>query len=209
VAEVGKRADEYAQTTKAIAEHVGRVHGHEMKQLVLKGEESKFKEPEYPDAKTSGDIERDRAIWSKQYDMFVLKKEEKYKEQKAKVFSLVIGQCEKAVKNHVENDSGYEKAENENDVVALLQMIKKNVAYNANVRKYPAEQPGRVWLQYIKRTLKTSRTTIKDLPVWLNWWRVFTVQLLRKRLPKEIPIITRIRVTLWTSKGENCLHICS
>lgn len=143
VAEVGKRADEYAQTTKAIAEHVGRVHGHEMKQLVLKGEESKFKEPEYPDAKTSGDIDRDRAIWSKQYDMY-LKKDEKYKEQKAKVFSLIIGQCEKAVKNHVENDSGYEKAENENDVVALLQMI-KNVAYNANVRKYPAEQATMAW----------------------------------------------------------------
>ena len=53
------KADQYTKTTKAIAEYVGRVYGHDMKMLVLKGEETVLKEPEYP---TDNKDEKKKAI---------------------------------------------------------------------------------------------------------------------------------------------------
>jgi hypothetical protein len=44
----GVKADQYAKTTKAIAEYVGWGYGHDMKMLVLKGQETVLQEPEYP-----------------------------------------------------------------------------------------------------------------------------------------------------------------
>ena len=40
IASAGKQVDKYTKTTKAIAEYVGRVYGHEMKILVLQGKET-------------------------------------------------------------------------------------------------------------------------------------------------------------------------
>ena len=45
----GKQADGYTKTTKAIAEYVGRVYSHDMKQLVLNGTESVPVERDYPE----------------------------------------------------------------------------------------------------------------------------------------------------------------
>ena len=65
----GKQADRYTKTTKAIAEYVGRVYSHEMKQLVLNGTESVPVEPDYPEGDTPSD--RDKSVWSKRYDHFL------------------------------------------------------------------------------------------------------------------------------------------
>ena len=59
--EAGIKEEQYAKTTKAIAEFVGQVYGHEMKVLVLKGQENVLKEPEYP--KIENDKEKE--IWRK------------------------------------------------------------------------------------------------------------------------------------------------
>ena len=65
-----------------------------MKKLVLQSEESKPEEPLYL---TSTD-EKDKAIWSKKYDLY-LKKLERYEDQKSKVFMIIMGQCSKPMKN--------------------------------------------------------------------------------------------------------------
>lgn len=40
-ADAGKQVDQHTRTTKAIGEHIGRVHGREMKALVSQPSESK------------------------------------------------------------------------------------------------------------------------------------------------------------------------
>eukprot|EP00977_Amphora_coffeiformis_P019689 scaffold7395_cov175-Amphora_coffeaeformis.AAC.3 len=64
-----KQACGYNETTKAIAEHVGHVCGHEMKRLVMNGDESTPVEPKYPEG--DDPLERDKAVWSKRYDQFL------------------------------------------------------------------------------------------------------------------------------------------
>ena len=76
----GKQADGYTKTTKAIAEYVGRVYCHDIKQLVLNGTESVPVEPDYPEGDAPSN--RDKAVWSKRYDHF-LRKETKYNDHKA------------------------------------------------------------------------------------------------------------------------------
>ena len=122
----GSQADKYMQTTKAIAEYVGRIFGREMKVLVSNGAETVFEEPEYPKEQDKGK----EAIWSKKYDQY-LKNVESYKKQKAKVFTIVLGRCEKPMKNRIEGDERFETAELNSDVVALLRMI-KDVAFDSN-----------------------------------------------------------------------------
>ena len=86
---VSMQVDKYTKTTKAIAEYVGREFGQEMRMLVLKGTDGAPKEPQYPE----GDqvTEKDKAIWSKEYNVYV-KQRQLYKSDKAKVFTIVLGQ---------------------------------------------------------------------------------------------------------------------
>ena len=56
-----------------------------------------------------------------------------------KVFTIVFGQCNKAMKNQVEADSSHSLNESKTDVAALLQVIKE-VAHDANEKKFPTQQ---------------------------------------------------------------------
>ena len=60
----GRQADDYTKVTKAVAEHVGQVHGHAMKMLIMKGVEADFEEPDYPEKADK----KAEAIWSKKCD---------------------------------------------------------------------------------------------------------------------------------------------
>ena len=133
IADVGKQANQYSKTTKAISEYAGRVYGLEMKMLVL-GYETVPKEPEYPTTET----DKTKAIWSKEYDMF-MKKKDKYRDYKAKVFTIIIGQCDPSMRNKIEHFKGFSKAETTCDVIELLRII-KDIAFDANEKKYPAQQ---------------------------------------------------------------------
>jgi hypothetical protein len=167
LATVGKQANQYTNTTKAIAEYVGREYGYEMKLLVQQGKESEPVEPLYPSAGTGGSTvsDQDKAIWSKKYDLF-LKKQDRYEDNKAKVFSIVFGQCEKAMKNQVESDPKYQSVETTNDVAGLLKII-KNLAFNANERKYPSLQAAEAW----KNLMKARQGNMEDL---VDWHKRFT-----------------------------------
>ena len=89
-----------------------------MKKLVLQLEESEPEEPEHPLMTT----DKDKAIWSKKCDM-CLKKLERHEDQKSKVFTIVVGQCSKPMKNRVESGSGFIEAEKASDIVKLLRTI--------------------------------------------------------------------------------------
>ena len=142
--DVGKQADQYNKTTKAIGHYIGRVYGHEMKKLVLQLEESEPEEPKYP---TTND-EKEKAIWSKKYDLY-LKKLERYEDQKSKVFTIIMGQCSKPMRNRVESSIGYVAAEKASNVKALLRTI-KDIAFDSNEKKYPPSQAAHAWKELAK-----------------------------------------------------------
>ena len=114
IADAGKQADTYMQTTRAIGEYVGRVYGREMKMLVLQLSESEPTELTYPEQ--GNDMAK--VIWSKEYDHY-LKKHEHYADYKAKVFMIILGQCMKLVQNRVEGMDKYGDVEKNANVVSL------------------------------------------------------------------------------------------
>ena len=144
ISDVGKQADGYTKTTKAIADYAGRVYGHEMKQLILLGKEAELVEPVYPSSGSEGD----KAIWSKRYDQY-LRKKDRYDDHRAKVFTIIMGQCDKPMQNRVESMSAYEAAMSDNDVVALLRVI-KDIAFDSDERKYPSMQVAIAWRNLVK-----------------------------------------------------------
>ena len=142
-ADVGKQADQYTKTTKAIGEYIGRVYGQEMKMLVLQLSENGPSEPTYPE---QGD-DKMKAIWSKEYD-HCLKKQERYADQKAKVFAIILGQCNKPMRNRVESMMGHDDVEARSNVIRPLCMV-KDVAFDSNDKKYPHMQAAQAWKQLV------------------------------------------------------------
>ena len=69
----------------------------------------------------------------------VLKKRDRYKEQKGKVFAIIMKHCNKPVKNKIDGFEDYAKAEQDRDVKALLVKIKM-VTHDANKKKYQPQQ---------------------------------------------------------------------
>ena len=65
---IGAQADGCSETTKAIAECVGRVHENEMQRLALNGKESTPTEQTHPG--NTNVTNKDKAIWGKQHDLF-------------------------------------------------------------------------------------------------------------------------------------------
>ena len=141
IAKAGVQADMYAIVTKEIGQEMGKTYGHEMRNLVLQLKEASLQIPTLAEKPTR----QEELMWSKDYDLY-LKKKEKYEEQKSKVFSTILGRCEEAMKNRVEAVRDFERMEEDNDVVALLQTIKE-LAFDSNDKKYPAKQATAAWKQ--------------------------------------------------------------
>ena len=53
------------------------------------------------------------------------RKQDKYNENKSRVFVVVMGQCTLTMKNKLESLRGHQKMEDDNDVVGLLHTIKE------------------------------------------------------------------------------------
>ena len=136
IAAIGKQADQYTNTTKAIGDYAGRIYGHDMKMLVVAGTDNAPTEPTYPEG--SNATEKDKAVWSKKYDHF-LREGVKYNESKAKVFNIILSQCDKAMRNRIEATATFQSHEQTNDVAGLLRTI-KDIAFDSNEKKYPAMQ---------------------------------------------------------------------
>lgn len=130
---------QYEKHTKAIGEYAGCMYGPEMKKLIMKGVEAVISKLTYP----TNDSEEEKAIWSKMYDVY-LKEKNEYKKNKSKVFTIIVGQCDKSMKNRVESDTHYEQAELDDDVVVLLTII-KDICFDSNEKKYPPMQAVSAW----------------------------------------------------------------
>ena len=119
----GKRnqGDWYIKTTEAIADYVGHEYSKEMQMLVRNSKQTVYKEPEEPsDEKSKWVTEK----YKQQLNIYFTKIE-KYRQHKAKVFVIIMGQCVLAMRNKLESKSEFEKWEEEDDVVSLLKAIKQ------------------------------------------------------------------------------------
>ena len=63
------------------------------------------------------------------------KKQDKYIEDKAKVFVIIIGQCTTVVKNKVEANTAYGDVELNYNIMELLRIIKE-IAFKSGDKKY-------------------------------------------------------------------------
>ena len=95
-AAMGTQANDHATTTKAVAECIGRVCGDKVQQLTLSGKESTPTEPVCPDVAIA--TNKDDPMWGESHNL-LLKQKVQCKDHKAKAFTIVFGQCDKAMKN--------------------------------------------------------------------------------------------------------------
>ena len=82
------------------------MYGHEMKMLVIQLEEATWTEPTLE----KGASRQEELRWGKEYNM-VLKKRDRYKEQKGNVFAIIMKHCNEPVKNKIDGFEDYAKAE--------------------------------------------------------------------------------------------------
>jgi hypothetical protein len=127
------QADMYLRTTEAIADYVGVEYGRDMRMLVKRSNEVIFTEPEDPATRSGGtgvSMEKYKA------ELNLYHKESKqYKENKSKVFVIILGQCTLVVKSKLENDEEFEQLELKDDVVGLLEMLKQMAFSTAGVQE--------------------------------------------------------------------------
>jgi hypothetical protein len=117
------QTDQYIKTTKRIGEYAAQRFTKEIGILVEKGTEAVFEEPEEPGAKPSTAV-------SKKYELqlkLFFEKEERYKQDKHKVFRIIMGQCKTPMRNKLESLPEYESLEEQDDVAGLLETIRKLV----------------------------------------------------------------------------------
>ncbi|KAL7576381.1 hypothetical protein ACA910_018190 [Epithemia clementina (nom. ined.)] len=124
------QAERYMRTTKAIAEHVGVTYEKELWALIKEKTEPTFNEPE----ESGDDASRAEMGKYKMLNKMKIDKEEKYRQDKAKVFQFIVGQCSTAMKNRIESLPEYTELEKNDDVVGLLQHMKDLVYTTDNVQ---------------------------------------------------------------------------
>ena len=136
------QVDGFVKTTKAIAEYVGKQFGRNMMWLVQRMEETTFQIPTL----STNATRVEELQWTRDYDLYI-KNKQKYEDEKARVFAIILGQCDETMKNKVESKgSVYEKMQRDSDVIALLNMIKES-AFDAHEKQYAPRQAAVAWKQ--------------------------------------------------------------
>jgi hypothetical protein len=145
------QADRYIRTTEAIADYVGVEYGWDMRMLVKNREEAVFTEPVSPGTaaatttpttgvSTRSQAEAEVAVQAVSSEAAMakykaqlagyLRDERQYKDDKAKVFVVILGQCTVAVTSWLENSKGFKELELKRDVKGLLAKLEE-MAFSA------------------------------------------------------------------------------
>jgi len=140
----------YIQPMKNLADYAGTKMNNNMYKLVKKKVEATFPKPKPPGKDPAKHVvDEYRELMKRKLD-----KEEKYNEDKAKLFRIIMTQCSPEMKGKLEAQSTeLDKLEDDNDVIGLLNMIKEFV-YNADGVKNKF-----VIMQLLNRTLYGRNNT--------------------------------------------------
>jgi len=150
----GNQANLFEKKTQSIGEHVGREYGQLMRVLVLQLKEATLPVPQLP----KNPDEQQKLMWGKDCDMY-LKKQDRYEENKAKVFAFILGQCDEGMKNKLQSDSTHETIDDTFDVISLLKLM-KDAAYDAHDKKSPALQAVAAWKQLLRAFQKENESLL-------------------------------------------------
>jgi hypothetical protein len=133
IAQIRQAADMYTKTTKEIAEYVGRTYkyGADTRLAIETLVVATFSKPMGPPTDASRTQVR---IWEKRVDEFV-KKEAHLEENIKTAYSLIFGQCTKAMRAKLESMSDHQVIAVASDGIELLRNI-KTVMYNFQSQKY-------------------------------------------------------------------------
>jgi hypothetical protein len=117
------QTDKYLKTRKALGEYVGTKYGRRMWCLVVKKKEAEFPDPDDPgEDATRAQLEKFKMLLRVN-----IEDEKKYREDKALVFRLILGQCTTTMRNKIEAAGKYAALEDNDDVVGLLELIRELV----------------------------------------------------------------------------------
>jgi hypothetical protein len=155
ISQLGSQVNIYAATKRGIGEYVGKEFGHKMRMLVLYGKGATFAAPTL-DANVT---KQDEMKWSRDFDIYI-KKKTKYDEEKAKVFAIILGQCNEPMQNKVEGHSKFAQMEQDCDVAALLELIKES-AFDSHDKQYSACQVANVWKQLMYYHQQVDETIVE------------------------------------------------
>jgi len=124
------QVDTYIKTTKKITDYVSQRFTKELGVLVSEGTEAEFEEPASPGDEAKG-------IALERYKMklkMCLEREERYKQDKSKVFLIIMGQCKSPMRNKLEALEKYKTLAQEDDVAGLMEEIRKLVYSTDNTQ---------------------------------------------------------------------------
>ena len=129
------QAELYNRAIIDIAEFAGKKYSKEMRLVIKNSKEYKPKEPDPPKLEQGGKMDDIEVMkYKSKLDRYE-KKLEMYDDHKAKVFLMLMGQCTMTMKDKVEHNEEFKKAEEDYDVVKLLSIIKK-ISYGDVKAKY-------------------------------------------------------------------------
>jgi len=121
------QAQVYIHSIKNLADYAGTTMNNNMYKLVTKKVEATFPKPKPPGKDPAKHVlDEHRELMKRKFD-----KEEKYSEDKAKLFRIIMTRCSPEMKDKLGAQSkDLNKLEDDSDVIGLLNMI-KDVVYNA------------------------------------------------------------------------------
>ena len=128
-----KQADQFAKTTKEIADYVGSTykHGGDIRLAVLNLDPPPLPMPDDPPTEAN---ETQKLIWKKRIEQYIAR-EDKLEENLKTLYSLIWGQCSDIMRQKVEASPKFRDISESANSIELLKAIKK-IAFNYQSQKH-------------------------------------------------------------------------
>ena len=128
------QAQIFVDTTREIAEYTGRTlkEAQDIRMAIEDLEEITLNRPT---KNRTGDDEENTAIFKIELDSY-FKRLNAYRQNKATMYSIVLGQCTDAMRAKLEGDKRFNNIKVKSDVIELLKLI-RSIAYDVEADSYP------------------------------------------------------------------------
>ena len=156
----GSQADQFTATTKALASYAGRKCSYPQD---IRIEIERQKDVVIPTPTSRSDTEADVAkpLLGKEIDAYV-KRSQQYRQNKANIYSVALGQCTEATNNRLEGEETFEDIDGESDAIRLLLLI-KSITYSYESKSYPVLDIHMELKNYTQVTNQTRRRATSTL----------------------------------------------
>ena len=123
----------YLRTTEKIAEYAGLHISKEMRIVMITGKEEAITTPDKPSKKDIKNNPANMEVFKSELASSQQKKD-KYEDDKAKLFVVILGQCSERVKHKLKSDDEFPTMHKEYNVVKLLKKLRVMIFSMGSVR---------------------------------------------------------------------------